>query len=354
MKNLKLAPKFTLILSGLFVCAIIISGVALSQVTQQRAEADVTYRAQMLMELMSSVRTYTSKEISPLLAQKLETETEFIPQVIPTYSAREIFEAIRQQPNYRDYRYKDAVLNPTNPKDKADEFEAKLVERFRSDPNLDSITGFRSDLDKELFFNARPIVITDRTCLRCHSTLEAAPKSLLASYGSENGFNWPLDKVLGAQTVYIPSQDVFDIAHQLSTVAISIFIVTFALVILLINFLLKRAVIQPIRPMARLARKISNDEISADQTTEPDMEALSRIARNGDELGQLARVFQQMANAIYVRKQSFNQQLEQLSLKSEATKVYTPGKSNKIAYFKALQQKAEAIRKRLAESSKPT
>lgn len=129
-------------------------------------------------------------------------------------------------------------------------------------------------------------------------------------------------------------------ARQYLSLVMGIFII-FALVILLINFLLKQAVIQPIRPMARLAQKISSD--CFDQAEESDIKSLEKAAKNSDELGQLTRLFKQMVQAVSVREQSFAQQLQQLRAKSEQMKVRTESKDTEIAYLKALQQKAKPL-----------
>jgi nitrate/nitrite-specific signal transduction histidine kinase len=130
-------------------------------------------------------------------------------------------------------------------------------------------------------------------------------------------------------------------ARQYLSLVMGIFIIVFALVILLINFLLKQAVIQPIRPMARLAQKISSD--CFDQAEESDIKSLEKATKNSDKLGQLARLFKQMVQAVSVREQSFAQQLQQLRAKSEQMKVSTESKDTEIAYLKALQQKAKPL-----------
>jgi nitrate/nitrite-specific signal transduction histidine kinase len=129
-------------------------------------------------------------------------------------------------------------------------------------------------------------------------------------------------------------------ARQYLSLVMGIFII-FALVILLINFLLKQAVIQPIRPMARLAQKISSD--CFDQAEESDIKSLEKAAKNSDELGQSARLFKQMVQAVSVCEQSFAQQLQKLRAKSEQMKVRTESKDTEIAYLKALQQKAKPL-----------
>lgn len=342
LNNLKLAPRFTLLLSIVFISAIIISGVILSQATQHKAEADVVSQGRILMEMVNSVRNYTDTQVNPLVAPKQETSPKFLPQAIPSYAAREVFENLRQNKEYKEFLYKDALLNPTNLRDKTDDFEEKIVERFRKESGLKEISGFRNLFGKQVFYSTHPIIITKQSCLRCHSTPEAAPKSQIATYGSANGFGWELNKVLGVQTLYIPSEEVFGIAHQYLALVMGIFIGIFAVVILLINFLLKQAVIQPIRPMARLAQKISTEQF--DQSQESDMESLDKAAKKSDELGQLARLFKQMTHAISEREQSFAQQLQQLRTKSEQMKARAQSKDSEIAYLKALQQKAETIR----------
>ena len=350
LNNLKLAPKFTLLLSGVFISAIVISGIILSQTTQQKAEGEVASQGRLLMEMMSSVRDYTSANVNPLLAPRLETEPKFIAETVPAFSATEVFKNLRQNPKYKDFFYKEAVLNPTNLSHKADDFESEIVNRFRKESKIQEISGFRNLFGKQVFYTTKAITVKKQSCLRCHSTPEVAPKSQLASYGSENGFGWKLKDIIGVQIIYVPSEEVFGIAHKYLSLVMGIFIGVFAIVILLINFLLKRAVIQPLRPMARLAHKISNEQMSSDQTVESDIESLGRVARKSDELGQLARLFNQMAQAIYGREQSFAKQLQELRIKSEQLKTRTQSNNNEISYLKALQQKAQMIRGRAKSS----
>ena len=130
-------------------------------------------------------------------------------------------------------------------------------------------------------------------------------------------------------------------ARQYLSLVRGIFIVIFALVILLINFLLKQAVIQPIRPMARLAKKISSD--CFDQVEESDIKSLKKAVKSSDKLGRLAQLFKQMVQAISVHEQSFAQQLQKLRAKSEQMKFRTEYKETEIAYLKALQQKAKPL-----------
>ncbi|KAM3096401.1 DUF3365 domain-containing protein [Phormidesmis sp. 146-12] len=341
----KLATKFTLLLSLVFVGAIALSGFALSHALEQKAEGEIAYRSQILSETMNSVRAFTNTRISPLLMPMVETQPTFIPESIPSFTVREVFEGLRKNDEYKDFFYKDALLNPTNLRDKADVFETDLTKQFQSNPKLKNISGFRDSVGEKLFYSARPFSVKNATCLRCHSTPQAAPKSHIASYGSENGFNWKLNEVLGSQVIYVPASKVFDDASRASSLIIGIFIGIFALVILLINYLLKRNVLQPIKPMAQLAQKISMNEISAEEAAEFEHEKLAPIAKRNDELGQLGRVFQRMVQEIYAREQQLKQQLQKLRLEiDDGKRARQVAEIAESESFQKLQEEAKALR----------
>ncbi|BAU12377.1 sensor protein [Leptolyngbya sp. NIES-3755] len=345
LKTSKLATKFTLLLSLVFVSAIVLSGLVLSRALEKRAEGDISYRGQLISEMINSVRYYTGERVAPLLMPLVETQSTFVPEVIPSFSAREVFENLRKNSEYKDYFYKDAFLDPTNLRDKADEFESEIIDRFRNNPNLKSVSNFRDSFGERLFYTARPFVLKNQACLRCHSTPEVAPKSHLASYGSENGFNWKLNEVLGTQIIYVPASQVLENARQASVLFIGIFVAIFAIVILLINYLLKRNVIQPIKPLAQIAQKISADEMTGAEAEEFERKKLAPIAKRNDELGQLGRVFQGMVREIHAREQQLRQQLQKLSLEiDEAKRSRQVAEITESDTFQQLKQEAKELR----------
>jgi HAMP domain-containing protein len=296
-RDVKLGVKFNSLLILAFIIGMALSGAALSSVLQQRAQFEVSSQAGLLMETISSLRSYTQDRVNPLLQQKLATEPEFIPEAIPTFSIREVFETFRQNKKYQNFFYKDATLNPTNLRDKADGFETDLINRFRSESQTKELSGFRKLAGSELFYIARPLQITDQSCLQCHSTIAAAPKSLLTTYGPENGFGWKLNDVIGAQIISVPAEDVFDDAHQSFTRIMTVLAGIFLAVILLINLLLRKVVVRRISHIARTAQAISTGETSAD------FEENSR-----DEIGTLAMAFNRMKSSLSIALNMLNQQ----------------------------------------------
>lgn len=351
LSNFKLGTKFTLLLSLVFISGIVISGFALSEALMQRAEHEITSKGLVLLDTMNSVRDYTDTRINPLLAPNLAAKQKFIPEAIPSYSVREVFEILRQNKEHENLFYKDATLNPTNLRDKADLFEAEIVKRFRNQPETQELSGFRTFFGEKVFYIARPIVIQQQSCLQCHSTPEVAPKSQIATYGTKNGFGWKLKEIVAAQTIYIPAEKVLGLARRSFYLVIGIFIVIFALVIILINFLLKRNVIQPIKIMAKLAQKISESTSNSDKIEELQPENLTAVARRADELGQLGRVFERMAAEVYAREQRLRQQVQELRIQiDEAKKERQVAEITESDYFKDLQKKAKELRKRPKKS----
>ncbi len=204
LSNLKLGKKFTILQLLVFLGGIAVSGAVFAVILNYNAQNQITSKAEVLLTTMNSVRNYTDTQVFPELAERLETE--FLPQSIPAYSAREVFEKLRTDKDLSEYFYKEATLNPSNLRDKADRFETEIVERFRENQNVKKLSGFRSVPSGELFYIARPLAVNQPRCLECHSTPDIAPKSMIERYGASNGFGWKLNEIIGAQVWSSPVQ----------------------------------------------------------------------------------------------------------------------------------------------------
>lgn len=289
LRNLQLSGKLNLLLLIIFVVIVTMSGILLSWILGRNAEEVITEKAFLLIETMGSVRNYTSVEVNPELAPRLETEDQFLPQTVPGYSARQVFENLRTRPEYRDFFYKEATLNPTNLRDKADEFETTIVETFRNQTDLEEKVGFRSLPGGDIFYIARPIAISDPSCLRCHSTPSAAPRSQLATYGSENGFGWELNEIVGAKIVSVPASKVFERARTLQLSVIGLLSFFLLLAIGFINVFLRITITNPLRKMSLLAKQVSTGDMSVE------FEHKSR-----DEIGILAASLNRMKVSLQI------------------------------------------------------
>jgi protein-histidine pros-kinase len=167
---------------------------------------------------------------------------------------------------FPDFAYKEATLNPTNLRDRATDWEADVIERFRgpdSAGKLDELIGERDTAHGKALYLARPIRIKDDACLMCHSTPEMAPATMIAKYGSANGFGWQLGEVVGAQIVSVPTE----VPLKKASIAFTSFMLSlggvFAFLFLALNLMLHFMVTRPLARLAKLADEVSLGHLDA-------------------------------------------------------------------------------------------
>ena len=262
---MKLIVKFNLALSIVFTIGLSIAGYVSYEVLQRNAREEIVQNARIMMQGALAVRGYTSAQIKPLLDTQLKYE--FLPQSVSAYAANAYFTELRKQ--YPDYAYKEATLNPTNLSDRAADWEADIVNKFRQSvgqPNaVTEIVGDRETPSGRTLYLARPIQITDARCLVCHSTADAAPKSMIDKYGSANGFGWTLNEVVGAQIVSVPMDVPIQRAWNTFKVFMGLLIALGAFIFLLLNVLLITLVVRPVTKLAGLADQVSLGDMNVEE-----------------------------------------------------------------------------------------
>ena len=271
-----------------------ISGITLSNVLETKAQNEVSSKASILIQMANSVRNYTNDRVQPLLSPKLATEEQFVRESVPTYTVREVFEYLRKDKEYANFIYKDATLNPTNLRDKADGFEADIVKRFRQEADLKTTSGFRTMSGVKLFYSAQPFAIKQQSCLQCHNTPEEAPKSQLTTYG-RNGFGWKLNEIVAAQIVYVPAENVLKSANNSFMIIIGLVGIIFTVIIIVINQFLKKIVLKRIRQIASVAEQVSVGDMNANFGKQ-----------SKDEIGDLAEAFNRMKYSLEIALNMLN------------------------------------------------
>ena len=161
---MKLLVRLNLALGTALAIAGVVLGYACWGMLQTNAKSQVTREAALMMDSALATRTYTSIEILPLLAERMKTE--FLPQTVPFYAATQNFLKLREQ--HPAYSYKEATLNPTNPRDRATDWESDLIQQFRNDPATHEAIGERDTPMGRSLYLARPIR-AESECLTCHS-----------------------------------------------------------------------------------------------------------------------------------------------------------------------------------------
>jgi protein-histidine pros-kinase len=242
---MKLRSKFNLVMVTVFLAGLAISGLVSWRLLQQSAREEVIENAGIMMGAALSIRGYTVEQIRPLLSRT--PSDAFLPQTVPAFAATETFNALRT--SYPDFSYKEAALNPTNPRDRATDWEADIIQHFRDD---------------------------------------AAPAKLVARYGDANGFGWQMHEAIGSQIVSVPmSLPLAKAQRAFGVLMLSLFAVFVALFAAL-NLLLGRMVIRPITEISRVADAVSMGDLSVPEFHEGSQ----------DEIGTLRASFNRMRRSL--------------------------------------------------------
>lgn len=278
--KISIAAKFNLVFLPIFAAGFVAAGMIAHNLLTESAREETLQNARLLMESAKAVRTYTAKQIVPLLETQLKYE--FHPQSVPSYSAVENFNYVMKA--FPDFSYKEATLNPTNLRDRATDWEADIVTKLRSNPNLQEYFGERDTPTGKYLYLARPLQIKDAACLSCHSTADAAPKTLLDKYGSNNGFGWTLNEVVGAQVISVPMSVPLQRANAIFTTFMTSLLGVFAFVFVALNIMVHFIVTRRIRHLATLADQVSMGKFDVDEFDRDGSDELSTLAQSFDRM----------------------------------------------------------------------
>lgn len=284
---MKLLTRFNLLFLAMFAVGMAASVWFANQFLEREAEDRVHAQAELMTETASAAREYTGQQVKPLLMRLQKHESTFLAQSVPTYSAIQVFRYLHAQ--NPEYTYKDAMVNPTNPADRATDWEMDIINAFRNDPKLPSISRERQTAVGTSYFFARPIRISnaEAACLECHSVPSRAPAAMIRQYGPDNGFGWSLGQVIGAQIVSVPGSVPIQMAHD-SLKVLAVYLAAAAILLMLIlDSLLVLTVIRPVKKLSVKADGISQGKLGEDLP-----------AKGRDEISMLAASFNRMQRSL--------------------------------------------------------
>ena len=265
--------KFNLLMLLVAAVGVALFAFAAEPLVDSIARDEVIQSARIMMDGAAGVRKYTSEQITPLLKDRMNEH--FYPQAVSAYAARRNFDVIHSK--YPDFTYREAALNPTNPQDRAADWEADLINAFRANPAQREIAIQRATPTGRMIELARPIV-TKQACRECHGEAAAAPASMRAIYGDLNGFGWKAGEISAAQIVSIPITAASVRAGHIR----QLFLVPFAGFVLLlfvsVNLLLHVVVIRPITGIASTAEAISMGDLDAPEYRYGGVDEIARLA----------------------------------------------------------------------------
>jgi HAMP domain-containing protein len=281
---MKIRWKVDLAMCGAFVVGLGLAGASAYEILTKNAIEDAVQNARIMIEAASAIRSYTAQSIKPLLEQQMKVQ--FLPHSIPSFAAQTNLKMVRTK--LPEYAYREPTLNPTNISDRAVDWEADIINDFRSNPNKKETVVTRDTLGGRFLVLARPLRVANQACLSCHSTAENAPATLVALYGSQNGFGWKLGDVVAAQVVSIPLAVPLGRAYQALFWFMIALTVTFLVIIIVVDLLLRFLVVTPVMEISEMANNVSMGKLDVPEY----------IRESNDEIGTLSMSFNRMRRSL--------------------------------------------------------
>ena len=277
--------KFNLVLLLVFLVGLGVAGWISREILIRNAREEVARNAGLMMETALAVRGYTITQVRPHLDMQLMRA--FLPQSVPAFAAAETMGELRKK--YPDYFYKEATLNPTNPRNRAADWEADIVQEFRNRPDGEG---------------ARRASATRRPAARSTSpgrSRSATPPASAAtarprrrrppwssSTGPANGFGWKLNEVVGAQVVSVPMALPLQNAQRAFYTFMGSLVAVFALVFIALNVMLNWMIVRPVAQLSHAADQVSTGNFEIPEFPE----------RGRDEIARLGRAFNRMRRSL--------------------------------------------------------
>jgi protein-histidine pros-kinase len=223
--------------------------------------------------------------LKEICSRKGPNKRVFRPQTVPAFSATEMFGYLGKK--YPEYMYKEATLNPTNPRDRAVDWEEDIIKAFRNRPDLAAFDGERLTPFGKSLYLARPMR-AGKACLECHSTPAAAPIEMVSLYGTANGFGWKENEIIAAQIVSVPVAVPAAMADRAFKALVTSLVAVASVTLVLLNLVLYLTVIRPVSRFAAMA-----DEISKGNMDVPEL-----AVKGSDEISILAAAFNRMHRSL--------------------------------------------------------
>lgn len=268
--------KFNASVIVMFLIGLGVAAAFAWRVTRSDAYAELVHQAELVAAQAAAIRGYTINEVQPLLAE--HGHGPFLPQSIPAFAATLTLRDFARQ--FPGYAYKEAALNPTNPADLATADEAAIIDRFRGNAALTNIISTHDSPTGKMLSIFRPIRIADKECLVCHSTPAAAPATMIEVYGTQHGFGWNLNEVIGAQAVSVTMDGALQRADQRFYWFVVSLSAIFAAVLLLMNSLLYFMVVRPAKTMSVLAAEVARNGMVSSEFLISGRDELSCLGRS--------------------------------------------------------------------------
>jgi hypothetical protein len=255
---MSLQVRFAVMLIAIFFISLPLVGASAYYVLQKNINEDVFEQAIFFLNTMESVRQHVGKVMRPAVQEHVKGK--FDARFMSTsYAARGVADRVKEK--FAQYTFRHISLNPRNPLNLADGFEQGVIELFTNNRNVKEAKGFIKRDGDEFFYVAKPVV-SDESCMQCHSLPVNAPKEVVAVYGSTAAFGWRPNQVVASLIVYVPTKLAKAHAFKALLTFMGLYAVVFVVILFMIDRAIVNGIINPIKKLTETADSISKEHLS--------------------------------------------------------------------------------------------
>jgi methyl-accepting chemotaxis protein len=277
-----IATRFNWLVLAFYLGSLAIAAPLAYVISRGQAYDAASEQLRLLVNMVKAVRAYVSDDVRPPLLEAKFFHTPAISSTVATALVARRF--LEKEP---EYYIKVASDNPLNPKNKAEDFEMDLIERYRADSTLKEMVVPGELGGKPYLVSVSPSH-NAKACLACHGKPDDAPATIKTAYGVSSGYNYGAEgAVVGVVVVGVPAGHIDQIALKRSLAVIGLLTAVFTVFFIAANIMMKRSVIQPLTRITAVAEAVSQG----------DLNTRVEVERN-DEIGQLAHALELMRRSV--------------------------------------------------------
>lgn len=272
---------FNRTLLTVYLLSLAISAPSAYLMTRHEVYQDAHQRLAMLVGVVDAIRGYISEDVRPVVASKV-----FHPPAVSSVVATSLI-AGHLREYAPEYYIKVVSDNPMNRDNMASGYELSLLEQFRQERGNSRIVS-RGTLHGTHYLISSSPLVSKPGCIACHGDPVGAPEVIRATYGSDSGYHYRLNEVVGAGVVGVPVDHVDEIALRQGLFVVALLSIVFAILFIIVNLLVRRVIVSPILSIEQKAASISQGEFDTE---------IPELSRN-DEIGQMAKAIELMRRSL--------------------------------------------------------
>lgn len=277
-----LVKRFNVLLVFVYGLSILITAPTTYFYTTQQVYSRAEQELVLMVDVVNSIQDYVGKDLRPHFVKENIFYSPSFSGIVAVSRFAEYFKG-RQS----EYYIHIASDNPLNPNNQAQGLEQELLDDFRIHREQKALTSVGNIRGKTYLVNSSPKV-SAKGCLLCHGKPSDAPQDVTETYGTQKGYYYDVDEVVGVSLVGVPLDNVQELAIKRSLIVIGGITVLFAILFIVVNLLVKRLVLTPISEITDVAMAVSKGDLTRDV----------RVFDRNDEISDLANAFELMRRSL--------------------------------------------------------